>query len=214
MSCSYSSPLDASVPDEQKRYKFDFTSTDSDFAYEQNRFEKIDIRATGIADKGGAEIHEFTLTSPLAETTAAGTLLDWANIRYDLNVTSTVDLTQAATILPNGTQVVGVGNFKGRITGQGEQYRIEGTADSQSLRAAGVYLKAVNVNATVAGQNNTYEANGTAVAEMMTFEDFKLDFIKLYGNVRGTGSDFRWVGDLQAAAVASKNMTFGKLVSA
>src|SRR5207253_2400057 len=57
----------------------------------------------------------------------------------------------------------------------------------------------------------TYEANGTAVAEMMTFEDFKLDFIKLYGNVRGTGTDFRWVGDLQAAAVASKAMTFGGL---
>jgi translocation and assembly module TamB len=205
------SPLDATAPDEQKRYNFDFVSTDSDFAYEQNRFEKIDIRAVGIADKGGAEIHEFTLRSPLAETTASGMLLDWANIRYDLNVTSTVDLTQAATILPNGTQVVGVGNFKGRIQGQGEQYRIEGTADSESLRAAGVYLKAVNVNATVAGVNNTYEANGTAVAEMMTFEDFKLDFIKLYGNVRGTGSDFRWVGDLQAAAVASKAMTFGGL---
>jgi len=204
-------PVDATVPDEQKRYNFDFTSTDSDLAYEQNRFEKIDIRAVGIADKGGAEIHEFTLKSPLAETEMSGTLLDWANIRYDLNVTSTVDLTQAATILPNGTQIVGVGNFKGHVTGQGEQYRIDGTADSQSLRAAGVYLKAVNVNATVAGQNNTYEANGTAVAEMMTFEDFKLDFIKLYGNVRGTGSDFRWIGDLQAAAVASKDMTFGKL---
>jgi translocation and assembly module TamB len=204
-------PVDLTVPDEQKRYKFDFTSTDSDFAYQQNKFEKINIRATGIADKGGAEIHEFTLKSPLAETEMSGTVLDWANLKYDLNVTSTVDLTQAATILPNGTQVVGVGNFKGHITGQGEQYRIEGTADSQSLRAAGVYLKAVNVNATVAGQNNTYEANGTAVAEMMTFEDFKLDFIKLYGNVRGTGTDFRWVGDLQAAAVAAKAMTFGHL---
>lgn len=204
-------PLDYAVPDEQKRYKFDITSTDSNFTYEQNRFEKIDVRATGIADKGGAEIHEFSLRSPLAETYASGTLLDWADIKYDLNVTSTVDLTQAATILPNGTQVAGVGNFKGRIQGHGEQYRIEGSADSQSLRAAGVYLKAVNVNATVAGENNTYEANGTAVAEMMTFEDFKLDFIKLYGNVRGTGSDFRWVGDLQAAAVASKAMTFGGL---
>ena len=204
-------PVDYTVPDDQKRYKFDVTSTDSNFAYDQNRFEKIDIRATGIADKGGAEIHEFSLKSPLAETYASGTLIDWADIKYDLNVTSTVDLTQAATILPNGTQVVGVGNFKGRIQGHGEQYRIEGAADSQSLRAAGVYLKAVNVNATVAGENNTYEANGTAVAEMMTFEDFKLDFIKLYGNVRGTGSDFRWVGDLQAAAVASKAMTFGGL---
>ncbi|HTH51513.1 MAG TPA: hypothetical protein VL501_06250, partial [Pyrinomonadaceae bacterium] len=204
-------PTDYTVPDEQKRYKFDLTTTNSTFAYEENRFDKIDIRANGIADKGGAEIHEFTLKSPLAETTASGTILDWADPHYDLDVTSTVDLTQAATILPNGTQIVGVGNFKGRIQGHGEEYRIEGAADSQSLRAAGVYLKGVNINATVAGVNNTYEANGTAIAEMMTFEDFKLDFVKISGNVRGTGSDFRWVGDLQAAAVASKAMTFGNL---
>ncbi len=77
----------------------------------------------------------------------------------------------------------------------------------------GVYLKAVNVNATVAGQNNTYEANGTAVAEMMTFEDFKLDFIKLYGNVRGTGTDFRWVGDLQAAAVGREGNDIRRAIS-
>jgi translocation and assembly module TamB len=204
-------PEDYAVPDEQKRYKFDLASTDSTFAYDENRVEKIDIRAVGIADKNGADIREFTLRSPIAETTMSGKLTDWANISYDLDVSSTVDLTQAATILPNGTSIVGVGNFKGRVSGQGENYRIEGVADSQSLRAAGVYLKGVNINATVAGINNTYEANGTAVAQMLTFEDFKIDFLKLVGNVRGTGTDFNWVGDLQAAAASSKSLSVGGL---
>ena len=47
-----------------------------------------------------------------------------------------------------------------------------------------MYLKAVNVAATVEGTNANYEANGRAVAEMLTFEDFKIDFIKMAGNVR------------------------------
>ena len=46
---------------------------------------------------------------------------------------------------------------------------------------------------------------------MLTFEDFRVDFLKMVGNVRGTGTDFRWVGELQAAAAKSKSMTLGRL---
>ena len=46
---------------------------------------------------------------------------------------------------------------------------------------------------------------------MLTFEDFRVDFLKLVGNVRGTGTDFRWVGELEAAAAKSPLMTLGGL---
>lgn len=48
-------PEDASVPDEQKRYKFDFTSIDSNFVYDESVVQPVDIRADGIVDKLGAE---------------------------------------------------------------------------------------------------------------------------------------------------------------
>lgn len=204
-------PENYEIPDDQKRYKFDLTSTDSNFAYDQKTVENIDIRATGIASRTGADITEFKLTTPIGESVLSGTLTDWAAPKYDLNIRSTVDLTQAATLFPNGTALSGVANFKGHVTGQGETYKIEGEADSQSLRAAGVYLQAVNVNATVSGVNKTYEANGTAIARMLTFDDFRVDYLKLVGNVRGTGTDFRWLGDLQAAAASSKNLSLGGL---
>ena len=54
-----------------------------------------------------------------------------------------------------------------------------------------------------------YEANGKAVAELLTFEDFRVEFPRLVGNIRGTGTDFRWVGDLQAAAAKTPTMTIG-----
>lgn len=205
------SPENRDVPDEQKRYKFDLASTDSNFIYDESTVENIDIRAVGVADSFGAEITSFELKTPIGESFMSGTLIDWAAPKYDLDIQSTVDLTQASGIFMGGTSLVGVGNFKGKVTGQGESYKIVGEADAAGLRAGGVYLKAVDVAATVAGTNTNYEANGTAIAEMLTFDDFRVDFLKLSGNVRGTGTDFRWLGELQAAAASSRHTTLGGL---
>lgn len=203
-------PENAAATD-PRRYKFDLTSTDSNFIYNESAIEEIDIRSKGIADNKGAEITSFELKTPIGESSLTGTVTDWTSPKYDLDIQSTVDLTQASSILPLGTTLAGVGNFKGRVTGEGETYRIEGAADSAGLRADGVYLKAVNVEATVAGTNSNYEANGMAIAEMLTFEDFRVDFLKLSGNVIGTGTDFRWLGELEAAAAKSTKLGLGGL---
>ncbi len=196
-------PENPLVPDDQKRYKFDFTSTDSNFIYDENEVKPIDIRARGVADNKGAEIAEFNLTSPIGKASLNGTLTDWESLKYDLNVDSTVDLTQTSTIFPLGTPIRGVGNFSGRVTGEGENYRVEGNIQSDALAASNIRLKGLKVDATVAGENSMYEANGKAVAEMLTFEDFKIDFPQMVGNIRGTGTDFKWFGELQAAAAKS-----------
>ena len=200
-------PVDLTVPDDQKRYKIDFTSTNSNFVYDGNALDKIDVHARGIADRRGAEISELKLTTPIGESTLNGTITDWEAFRYDMNVESTVDLTQTSTIFPLGASLRGVGNFKGHVTGEGENYRVEGAADSESIIANGVYLKGVNIAATVQGTNDSYDANGKAIAELLTFEDFRVDFPQLVGNVRGTGTDFRWVGELQAVAAKTKSLT-------
>ena len=140
-----------------------------------------------------------------------GRIDDWKALKYNLNVESTVDLTQTSNTFPLGTTLRGVGTFKGVISGEGETYHVEGAANSDSLAAGGVYLKAVNVEGTVAGTNSNYEANGKAVAELLTFQDFRVEFPRLSGNIRGTGTDFRWVGELQAAAAKSGAMTIGGL---
>jgi translocation and assembly module TamB len=194
-----------------RRYRFDIAAKDSNFAYEERTVEDIDLRAQGVADNTGADITSFDLTTPLGTSNLSGRLTDWEHPRYDLDIQSSIDLTQASSIFMPGTALAGVGNFRGKVSGQGETYHIEGEADSESLRAGGVYLKAVNVNATLAGINDSYEANGRAIAEMLTFDDFRVDFVKLAGNVRGTGTDFRWLGELQAAAASSGNVSIGEL---
>ncbi|MFM9904638.1 MAG: translocation/assembly module TamB domain-containing protein [Pyrinomonadaceae bacterium] len=201
----------ADLIDEPKRYNFDLTSRESNFVYDTNVVESISLRAIGIADSNGAELTSLELRTPIGESTLTGTLTDWAAPKYAFDIQSSVDLTQASSIFANGTSLVGVGNFKGKVTGEGENYHIEGEADAASLRAGGVYLKALNVAATVEGINSNYTANGTAIAQMLTFDDFRIDFLKMVGNVRGTGTDFRWVGELQAAAAKSGSLTIGGL---
>ncbi|MBX3282572.1 MAG: translocation/assembly module TamB domain-containing protein [Acidobacteria bacterium] len=193
------------------RFKFDLNARNSNFGYGEGRVENISILAKGIADETHAEVSDLQISSPIGDTVISGTITDWAHPRYDLNADSSLDLTQLSQIFATGTALRGVGNFKGKISGEGEKYRVEGTASSEAFRAAGVYLKGANIAATVEGTNANYTANGTAIAEMLTFDDFRLDVLKLAGNVRGTGTDFRWVGELQAIAARTPSMTIGKL---
>lgn len=188
---------------EKERYKFDLTSTDSLFIYDENPIETIDIRAKGIADADGADISEFKLTSPIGESTLNGTLTDWKELKYNLNIESSVDLTQTSNMLPLGTALRGAANFSGKVTGEGDKYNIEGEVQSDALAASNIRLKGLNIAATVAGENSMYEANGKAIAELLTFEDYQIDTLQLIGNIRGTGTDFKWLGELQAAAAKS-----------
>lgn len=188
---------------EKERYKFDLTSTDSLFIYDENPIDPIDIRAKGIADADGAEISEFKLTTPIGESTLNGTLTDWKELKYNLNIESSVDLTQTSNMLPLGTALRGAANFSGKVIGEGSKYNIEGEVQSDALAASNIRLKGLNIAATVAGENSMYEANGKAIAELLTFEDYQIDTLQLIGNIRGTGTDFKWFGELQAAAAKS-----------
>ena len=204
-------PIAKASEEEILRYKFDFTSTDSTFTYDESKVDPINISANGIANQELAEIKQLKLTSPIGETVLSGTIKDYQNFKYDLKINSTVDLMQTSNIFPLGTAIVGVGNFEGTVTGEGEDYKVEGEIKSDSLAAANIRLKALKVNAAVDGNGAIYNAQGKAVAELLTFEDFKIEFPTIVGNIRGNGTDFKWFGELQAVAAKSPLGTIGGL---
>ncbi|MGI8469586.1 MAG: translocation/assembly module TamB domain-containing protein [Pyrinomonadaceae bacterium] len=201
----------AAVPDEQKRYKFDLASTDSNFVYDEKTVEPIDIEAQGIVYREGAQVTQLKLNSPVASSTLSGNIEGWQQLRYNFKIDSTVDLMQAATIFPNGTALRGVGTFSGTVAGEGSKYKIDGAISSDALSADNVRLKGLQINATVEGEGSIYNANGKAIAEMLTFENFKIDYPQMVGNVRGTGTNFKWVGELQAAAARTPAGTLAGL---
>src|SRR4029079_678215 len=116
---------------------------------------------------------------------------DWRNLKYRLNITSTVDLTQASDILQPGTTLRGAGNFVGTISGEGDKYQLDGSIKSDALAADGVRLQGLNLTAKGSGQGKSYDLNGKAVAQLLTAGDFQLNMVQLTGGVMGTGSDFR-----------------------
>jgi len=187
-------------------------ASNSTFTYDGRPVNNIDLEARARVNQTRAEIQELVLRSPVAEARLQGVMDDWRALRYRLNVTSTVDLTQLSDVLQSGTTLRGAGNFAGTVTGDGDRYQIEGAIKSDALAADGVRLQALNITAKGSGQGKSYDINGRAVAELLTAGDFQLNAVQLTGGVMGTGSDFRWVGELRAAAEKSYGVTIAGLI--
>ena len=205
-------PDDPSAPAASWMNTVNFSSTNSTFVYNGRPVNNIDVEARGRVNQTRAEIQDLTLRSPIAESHLTGVMDDWRNLKYHLNVTSTVDLTQASDILQPGTTLRGAGNFVGVISGEGDKYQLDGSIKSDALAADGVRLQALNLTAKGSGQGKSYDFNGKAVAQLLTAGDFQLNMVQLTGGVMGTGSDFRWIGELRAAAEKSYGTTITGLI--
>ena len=205
-------PDDPNAPSSSWMNTVTFSSTNSTFVYDGKPIDNIDVEARGRVNQVRAEIQDLTLRSPIAETHLTGVMGDWRKLQYTLNITSTIDLTQASEILQPKTTLRGAGNFVGTVNGDGDHYTVDGSIKSDALAADGVRLQGLNVNAKGSGQGSSYDFNGKAVAQLLTAGDFQLNAVQISGGVMGTGSDFRWVGELRAAAEKSYGTTITGLI--
>jgi translocation and assembly module TamB len=205
-------PDDPNAPAESWMNTVTLSATNSTLAYDGRPINNIDIEARGRVNQIRAEIHELKLRSPVAEATLSGVMGDWRKLQYNFNVTSTVDLTQLSDVLATGTALRGVGNFTATVTGEGDNYQLNGGVKSDALAAGNIRLQGLNVTAKGSGQGESYDFNGRAVAQLLTAGDFQLNGVQITGGVMGTGSDFRWVGELRAAAEKSYGTTITGLI--
>jgi len=205
-------PDDPGAPEESRMNRIDLWLSDSTFVYNGRPVERIDLELHARANQTRADIGELVLRSPVTEARLSGVMDDWRALRYRMQVNASVDLTQTSDVLRLETTMRGAGRFEGTVSGEGDDYRVEGQIVSDALAADGVRLQALNVNATATGSGNSYEAQGRAVAELLSAGDFQLNAVQLAGRVTGTGTDFRWVGDLRAAAARSGAGTIAGLI--
>lgn len=193
-------PENPGAPLDSRSNRVNLSFTNSTFAYQGRPVNDISVNMLARVNQTRADIDELVLRSPLAEAHLQGVMDDWRALRYTMHVTSTLDLTQASDVLQAGATLRGVGNFQGTVSGEGTNYHVDGEINSDALAADGVRLKALTVTARGSGNSATYEANGKAVAELLTAGDFQLNTLQIVGNVMGTGTDFRWLGELYAAS--------------
>jgi hypothetical protein len=205
-------PDDPNAPEESWMNRVTFSASNSTFVYDGRPVNNIEVTGRGRVSQTRAEVQELVLRSPLAEARMTGVMEDWRALRYNFNVTSTVDLTQASDILRPDTSLRGVGNFVGTISGEGSRYNVEGEIKSDALAADGVRVQALQLNAKGTGDGSAYDVQGRAVAELLTAGDFQLNAMQVAGGVVGTGRDFRWVGELRAAAARYQGTSISGLI--
>ena len=186
--------------------------SNSAFIYDGRSFNDIDIQARGRFNQERAEIQELTLKSPVAEAHMDGVMDDWRALHYTLNVNSNVDLTQLSDTLQSKPALRGDGRFSGTLTGAGDQFKLNGEIKSDALAADNLRLEGLNVSANGSVNGKSYEINGKAVADLLNAGDFHIDSLQLAGNVMGTGTNFRWVGELRAVAEKSYGTTLTGLI--
>ncbi len=208
-------PDDPNAPAESWMNKVYLAMSSSTFTLDGNKVEPIDIETHLRVNQTRAEINDLTLRSPVAESHLQGTLDDWRAGRYQLQVRSTIDLTQISDTFKPGTPLRGAGEFNGTVTGEGTHYKVEGEVKSDGLAAGNVRLKGLQLTANATGDGvEQYNAQGRAVAEMLTAGSFNLSLVQLHGGVMGTGTDFRFLGELRAAAVRRKETSIASLMLA
>ena len=186
--------------------------SNSAFIYDGRSFNDIDVQARGRFNQERAEIQELTLKSPVAEAHLDGVMDDWRALHYTLNVNSNVDLTQLSDTLQSKPALRGDGRFSGTLTGAGDQFKLNGEIKSDALAADNLRLQGLNVSANGSVNGKSYEINGKAVADLLNAGDFHIDSLQLAGNVMGTGTNFRWVGELRAVAEKSYGTTLTGLI--
>ena len=205
-------PDDPNVPVGTRMTTVALSLSNSTFTYDDRPINNIDVQARMRVNQEKAQIDELILKSPVAEAKMNGVMDDWRALRYTMNVTSTVDLTQLSDTLQPGPTLRGAGNFSGTITGEGDQFKLNGQLQSDALAADNMRLQGLNVSASGSVQGKTYEINGRAVADLLNAGDFQIDSLQIAGNVMGTGSNFRWIGELRAVAEKSYGTTLTGLI--
>lgn len=205
-------PDDPNAPADSWMNTVALSLSNSTFTYDDRPFNDIGIQARARVNQTRAEIQELALKSPVVEAHLEGIMDDWRALHYQMNVTSSVDLTLLSETLKTEKALRGSGNFAGTVSGEGEHFRVEGGIKSDALAADNIRLKGLTITASGSGQGKSYNINGKAVAELLTAGDFQIDALQLAGNVMGTGTDFRWVGELRAVAEKSYGTTLTGLI--
>ncbi len=205
-------PDDPNAPADSRMNTVTLNVTDSSLTYDGRPINDIAFHARGRVNQTRAEVDEIVLRSPVAEARLQGTMDDWRALRYQMQITSSVDLTQLSETLQPGATLRGAGNFAGTVTGEGDQFKITGEVKSDALAADNIRLQGLNVNASGTVQGRTYDINGKAVADLLNAGDFRIDSLQLAGQVMGTGTNFRWVGELRAVAERSYGTTLAGLI--
>ncbi len=117
-------PDDPSLPVEKRTFSVNLSSDGADFTYNDKKIEPVQLSVRARVNQQRTDIEELFLRSPFSETTLHGYIDDYQKLSYHLELDSSVDLQQAAEVIPTGAALRGTGNLSGTVTGEGANYQV------------------------------------------------------------------------------------------
>jgi translocation and assembly module TamB len=183
----------------------------SSFRLADGSIDDISLLLEGVIGPDSIEIAKLNIESATTSTSLKGTLSGFESPDYSFEVDSNLDIGSLSRILSPGTPINGSGKLRGRVTGKGADFKFKGAAETESLFTDGFSLRSLDVTASYEGRSGDYLLNGGAIAEALTFGGVQIDLPRLSGMLKGNGSDFEWLGELQAVAVRTGAGTIGGL---
>lgn len=180
---------------------------DSKIVYEGRELAGIRAELKADVREDGATIETLTLETPAGTTEMSGTVRDWSNPTYEIDVGSTVSLDQIGRIADPNAGIAGSAALSGKITGTGASYTFQGNLSGNNVLVAGVRVADLAANGKLQGERLDYAWIGNLVASRLTGFGLDITGIRFDGRVDGNDTNAAVNGALTASRIASDEFT-------
>jgi translocation and assembly module TamB len=149
-------------------------------------------------DKSAAKIERLHLVSEAADVLATGSVSDWGRPKYDLTLAATANLSKLAVPGTSDVDISGGLTFRGRVYGEGNDYKAEGVANSRDLMVWGIRLAGVQSSLGGRGQGS-FSSSLRTTAGLVAASLFRARRLDLKTNLSWGDSLFSFTGGVQLA---------------
>ena len=159
-----------------------------------------------------AQIDELVLRSPVAEARCTGVMDDWRALRYTMNVTSTVDLTQLSETLQPGTALCVAQAISWHGHGRGRSVQSKRADEVRRARGGQNPFAGIERQRERLGARQELRDQRKSGRNLLNAGDFQIDSLQLAGNVMGTGTNLPLDGRVTRGCGKSYGTTLTGLI--
>ena len=192
-------------PEGNEEMRLAAASRGSQIEYDGRSTKGLDLDLVAVVSEQRAKIESLKLKSPYLEGTLSGNLNSWREFDYQLDALADLDLRECGDYFSPDLKLAGEAHFKGRITGSGSEYRIDGELRGTKLTARDVRLNGFTITADTAGKGMIASGRLNAVADALAVAGYQVNRFSAIGDVSTTESQFDWRGQLKIAAIDGKD---------
>jgi translocation and assembly module TamB len=178
------------------------SSRGSQFEYDGRSTSGLDFDLVALVNEQRAKIESLKLQSAYFKGTLSGNLNSWRAFDYQLDALADLNLKECGDFLSPELKLAGEARFKGKVTGSGSDYRVQGELKGTKLTAREVRLNSFVITSDTSGKGAIASGRLNAVVNALAIAGYQVNLFSAIGEVSTTESKFDWRGQLKASTVS------------